>query len=172
MALTYEPISTTTLGTATASVTFSSIPQRYTDLILVVTARQATVNTTDMGMQVNSNGSITASWSAINGNGSSATSTRSSNPFGYFYLGDSAPSNAASGIFSVTTVHIMNYANTTLNKTVLARSSQDLSGSGNVRVAAGLFPTTAAITSTTVGGSAGSDLATGCTFTLYGIKAA
>jgi hypothetical protein len=35
MASTYEPIATTTLGTATASVTFSSISGAYTDLVLV-----------------------------------------------------------------------------------------------------------------------------------------
>jgi hypothetical protein len=35
MAITYEPIATTTLGTAAASVTFSSISGAYTDLVLV-----------------------------------------------------------------------------------------------------------------------------------------
>jgi hypothetical protein len=32
MAKTYEPIATTTLGSAAASITFSSIPATYTDL--------------------------------------------------------------------------------------------------------------------------------------------
>jgi hypothetical protein len=36
MATTYEPIATTTLGTAAAFITFSSIPATYTDLRLVV----------------------------------------------------------------------------------------------------------------------------------------
>jgi hypothetical protein len=35
MAKTYEPIATTTLGTAAATVTFSSISGTYTDLVLV-----------------------------------------------------------------------------------------------------------------------------------------
>jgi hypothetical protein len=36
MAITYEPIATTTLGTAEASVTFSTISGAYTDLVLVI----------------------------------------------------------------------------------------------------------------------------------------
>jgi hypothetical protein len=34
MAITYSPIATTTLGTAAASVTFSTISGAYTDLVL------------------------------------------------------------------------------------------------------------------------------------------
>jgi hypothetical protein len=45
MAITYEPIATTTLGSAAASVTFSSISGSYTDLVLVVTGIGATVTT-------------------------------------------------------------------------------------------------------------------------------
>jgi hypothetical protein len=35
MAITYEPIATTTLGSATSTVTFSSISGSYTDLVAV-----------------------------------------------------------------------------------------------------------------------------------------
>jgi len=42
MPTTYEPIATTTLSTATASVTFSSISGTYTDLRLVIFALGAT----------------------------------------------------------------------------------------------------------------------------------
>ena len=36
MAKTYEPIATTTLSTATAEVTFSSISGSYTDLVYII----------------------------------------------------------------------------------------------------------------------------------------
>ena len=38
---TYTPIATQTLGSAAASVTFSSIPQGYTDLVLVDNVKSA-----------------------------------------------------------------------------------------------------------------------------------
>ena len=42
MATTYEPIATTTLGSAAASITFSSIAGTYTDLRLVLSLIPAT----------------------------------------------------------------------------------------------------------------------------------
>ena len=39
MPATYEPIATTTLGSAATNITFSSIPATYTDLRLVLVAR-------------------------------------------------------------------------------------------------------------------------------------
>ena len=39
MPATYEPIATTTLGSAQATVTFSSIPGTYTDLVLITNSR-------------------------------------------------------------------------------------------------------------------------------------
>ena len=41
MAITYEPIATNTLGSAAASVTFSSISGTYTDLVVVVSGNGA-----------------------------------------------------------------------------------------------------------------------------------
>jgi hypothetical protein len=41
MATTYELISSTVLPSNTSSITFSSIPQIYTDLILYISARSS-----------------------------------------------------------------------------------------------------------------------------------
>ena len=50
---TYEPIATTTLTSAVSSVSFGSIPQTYTDLILVNYFATTTVNE-DAYVQFNS----------------------------------------------------------------------------------------------------------------------
>ena len=55
MAITYEPIATTTLGTAAASVTFSTISGAFTDLVLVMAfANTGVGNGNDILMQFNS----------------------------------------------------------------------------------------------------------------------
>jgi hypothetical protein len=50
---TYEAIATQTLGSAAASVTFSSIPGTYTDLVLVVAMEHVTTGTENIVMQFN-----------------------------------------------------------------------------------------------------------------------
>jgi hypothetical protein len=56
MASTYTPIATTTLGSAATSYTFTSIPTTYTDLILIVNAKNASTGSYPK-MQVG-NGSV------------------------------------------------------------------------------------------------------------------
>ena len=42
MTATYKKIATTTLGSAQADITFSTIPATYTDLVIVYTLKAAT----------------------------------------------------------------------------------------------------------------------------------
>jgi hypothetical protein len=70
-------------------------------------------------------------------------------------------------------MNIMSYANTSINKTVLcaSRTGGDISAMDDMWTSVGLFRSTAAISYITFVPSIGS-FAAGCTFTLYGIKAA
>ena len=72
MAITYEPIATTTLGSAQASVSFSSF-SGYTDLVLVCVATTAS---DDQFLSVQFNGDTGSNYSNtyMTGNGSTATS--------------------------------------------------------------------------------------------------
>lgn len=161
MAKTYEPISTQTLGSAAASVTFSSIPQTYTDLVLVV-SHDVTADAIS-GVQFNgdtaSNYSATYLWGqgalAFSGRESSATSAFA------FYAA------AASG-FATSIIQVMNYSNATTYKTFLGREAD---ASVESMVIAGLWRSTAAITSLVLLRRSG-NFAASSTFTLYGIKAA
>lgn len=160
MPSTYEPIATQTLGSAASSVTFSSIPSTYTDLVLVMNYTVTGAN--DQFINIQFNGDTGSNYSNTNlfGDGSSATSNRNSNATSVraaFY--GSAQSNAI--------VNIMNYSNTTTNKTVVSRDNTNTFVVSRVN----LWRNTSAISSMVIAPS-GFNLATGSTFTLYGIKAA
>jgi hypothetical protein len=70
---TYEPIATTTLGTATSSFTFSSIPATYTDLRLVI----GWVSGTNPRIRFNSDTATSYSQTAMYGDGTAASFAQS-----------------------------------------------------------------------------------------------
>lgn len=165
MAITYEPINTTTLTTATASVTFSSISSAYTDLVLVVVPANSAGST--VRMQLNGDTGSNYSNTFLKGNGSSASSTRSSSQT-YLTLADDAAPTRTLGE-SVWISHIMNYSNATTNKTILTRANV---ASVGVEATVGLWRSTSAITQVSVQQGGSVTFSVGSTFTLYGIKAA
>jgi hypothetical protein len=160
MASTYEPIATQTLGSSASSVTFSSIPSTYTDLVLIVMAKNVNGDS-DLAMQFNSNTSGYSS-TFVYGNGSSALSTRNTN-LTKMRIGRIDNTNAYPNI-----INIQNYSNATTYKTALSRSQNSSLVLANV----GLWGNTSAITSVTILDDNSYSLASGSTFTLYGIKAA
>ena len=162
MPKTYEPIATTTLGSASATVTFSSIPGTYTDLILVWTGT-LTSGTSVWGLQYNSDTAANYSWTSLRGDGSAASSARDtgSTRINCGWIGTSQTTEL---------VHIMNYSNATTNKTNISRNNST-AASTYVAANVGLWRSTSAINSVTARTDS-STFATGCIFTLYGIKAA
>jgi hypothetical protein len=163
---TYTPISTTTLGSNTQYVTFSSISGAYTDLVLVVNA--GGVSAQDMYGRVNGDAGTNYSRSNLYGNGSAAGSTTVQNATSMMldYYGN--PSTTVGG--SVQIINFMNYSNTTTYKTVISRSNGGASGTDAV---VNMWRSNSAITSIQLNMSNGAvNFATGSTFTLYGITAA
>jgi hypothetical protein len=79
MAITYEPIATTTLGSDAVSVTFSTISGAYTDLVLVMNIRGSSDIESDIGMQLNSDTGSNYSMTRIYGQAASTGSDRTSN---------------------------------------------------------------------------------------------
>lgn len=167
MALTYEPINTQTLGTAVADVYFTSIPQTYTDLVLVISGNSASYFNT--GFRLNSDNGSNYSWTEMYGTGSSSASGRiTSNTFGRF---DNYGGMSATGR-NIIVANFMNYSNSTTYKTVINRANNAVSTYTGTQANANLWRSTAAITSINVLSSTGVSFSVGSTFTLYGIKAA
>jgi hypothetical protein len=157
---TYVKLATQTLTTNTASITFSGIPQTYTDLVLVMNGGMNT--TTGFALSVELNGVSTNSYSAthIFGNGSTVSSGRyTNNPA--MYLGAPALNNLNGNFI----LQFQNYSNTTTNKTVLGRTNF---AAGSTWASVGLWRNNAAITSIRLYPETASWLS-GSTFTIYGI---
>ena len=161
MTATYEPIATTTLVSASSSVSFSSISSTYTDLILTI---DGTVNS-NCGIQMRFNGDTGENYSftRMTGDGSSASSDRSV-PITFMELGYYVTTTRNMNI-----VQIMNYSNSTTYKTVLNRANAQSVNIG-AQAYVELWRSTSAINSITI--NASGNLASGSTLTLYGIEAA
>ena len=164
---TYEPIATTTLTTDTGTVTFSSIPQTYTDLVAIIANVKnnfaGTGGVYDRFMRFNGDSGANYSVTNIQGNGSTASSNRFSNDNHFSASFPRASDQPGSFI-----VHIQNYANTTTNKTAIWRTTNP---SVLTNAAVGLYRSTAAITSVTF--IVDPNLFTsGSVFSIYGVKAA
>jgi len=161
-------LQTITVSSTTATITFNSIPQTYTDLVLVCTPVVSTGSYP--WLRFNSDSTNTYSDTALNGNGSTASSgRRTANSRGYIAEWVTHSTSALSNIIT----HIQNYSNSTTYKTYLARGNSTQSGTyTGTEAIVGLWQSTSAITSITIGtASSGTDynLSAGFTATLYGI---
>jgi hypothetical protein len=160
-----------TLATAASSVTFSSIPATFTDLVLVTSVPGFTGGNNSRGYRFELNADTGTNYSCTQLNNSTTTSVSSR---------ESSQTRGRIGFLSETTndvsngmAHFMNYSNSTTYKTVLGRTS-NMSSNGDANVFAGvsLWRSTAAINAIKLTLSDNSNFPIGSTFNLYGILAA
>lgn len=167
MAATYRLIETITVGTGgIASVTFSSIPQTYTDLVLKVSARtDRAAGVSDSVLVKFNNSTTTYTGRILYGDGSSAAAQSYSSTGGA-----SAVSNTATAsVFSNAEMYIPNYTGST-NKCFLVDNVTENNGTQSYTVLdVGMWSTTSAITSLVCAGANG-NLMQYTTLSLYGIK--
>lgn len=159
MSKTYDPIATTTLTTTQETVTFSNIAGSYTDIIYVVSGG----GSTNLRLRFNSDTGTNYSFTQLYGTGSSALSLRDSNT--NYAIGGVTQS------FGLAIGHIMNYSNTTTNKTLIGRGGS--AGNTFLDACVSLWRNTSAITSISFSPEFNgvNTFTSGTTFTLYGIKA-
>ena len=165
MAATYEPIASTTLGSAASSVTLSALPTTYTDLIVVLWGQGTDINARSHALRFNSDTGSNYSVTLLDGNGTTASSSRASSQV-LAFVGAMAKSTDSP---SPTIVHVMSYANTNVYKTILSESALPAL---NVRRYVNLWRSTAAIDSITWLRNDGTNIAAGGQMSIYGIKAA
>jgi hypothetical protein len=164
MANTYTLISSNTVGASSvSSVTFSSIPSTYTDLILKWAGR---VDGTNDQTWISFNGSTSNFTNKVlYGNGSSAASTSIDRYLGYH---DPTVTNSGS-IWGNAEIYIPNYAGST-NKSLSSDSVwENNEAAAYVALSTNLWSNTAAITSITLSPAAGNYVQYS-SFYLYGVK--
>jgi hypothetical protein len=157
---TYIPLATVTLGSLAATVTFSSIPATYRDLILVTNVTHSSNTELDLAIRFNGDSGNNYNRVAMTGNGSTAASFSSLNENYLYVLG-------ASTTISVATLQIMDYSATDKHKTCLGRGNLT---AGRVSAVTNRWASSAAINSISVAVLTGNFLA-GSTLSLYGVIA-
>ena len=168
MPATFDFIATAT--PTSAAFSFTSIPQNYTDLVLMVNARVTSawdiVAMQPLGSPSGYSGTYIEGSGNTGGFGTSEISFR----MGYI------PGTSQSNVWSADQVNIFNYASTTRFKTVYSTSRYpNVQGSQqgfSTQWKVGLWQNTSAITSLTIGTANGGSFASGTNITLYGIAKA
>lgn len=167
MPATYEPIASTTLGSAATGITFSSIPSTYTDLVLVLQMVSTSANN-DVRLRVNGDSGSNYSSTYLAGSGSAASSGRGS-------VGGSISALYVAGTstgLNTFVYQFQSYANTNVFKTVLISSAVP---DKEVVRTVGLWRSTSAINEIYVfeaGNNSPATFAANTVASLYGIKAA
>jgi hypothetical protein len=171
MANTYTLIASNTLGSSAASVTFSAIPNTFTDLVLKFSARAATdTSPASCSITLNSdttNGSMT--WIRVVSGPAVESDRNTASPI--FNRFTSTASDETANTFSNGEFYLPNYAGTA-NKPASLSTVNEANVTTTLyspSVQAGLARITSAITSIEFKQLSG-NLASGSSFFLYGIK--
>jgi hypothetical protein len=156
---TYFPLSNITLGSSASSVTFSSIPATYRDLILVIDNATTSVNQ-EFNFRFNSdtgsNYSYVYAASVASGPESAAGSSQTQGRLG------NINTTGANHIFQ-----IMDYSATDKHKTALARSNNV--GASQTWMLVNRWGSTSAVNTIRIFTGAGNTMPAGVSFALYGI---
>jgi len=163
---TYVALGSVTISSAQNQVTFSNIPQTYTDLILVSNVGASAINPS-IYMRFNGDAQSNYSFTNIYGNGTAAASTRASTQSKAVMAWYVSPDTTMA---MVNVTQIMNYSSNTVYKTTMSRANRgSASNSQGTEASISLWRNTAAINSITL--LPEQNFSIGSTFNLYGISA-
>ena len=165
MANTYTLIEGKTLASNTANITFSSIPQTYTDLKIVVSCRTNRADVKDY-IAVRPNGSTSNDSSrTLSGDGTSASSDTESAVIVVTTTGGTATAS----VFGNADIYIPNYTSSNYKSISMDGVAENNATESRIQLSAGLWSDTAAITSITLVPFIGTLFSQYSTATLYGI---
>jgi hypothetical protein len=169
MANTYEAIATVTVGSGgAATIEFTSIPATYTDLLMFTTLRLSSSGIEAVDMKFNNNTSAVYNWRYIQGTGTGINNGLGTSQTTFTEAMVTNGNTSTSNTFSNSMVYIPNYAGSNNKSFSVDTVEEENATAAFMRLEAGLWAQTTAISSIQITGS--SDFAQHCTATLYGIK--
>lgn len=167
---TYTLIEAKTLATSTASVTFTSIPATYTDLLVKLSTRTSRgAGNEDVYVEFNGSGGTAYSSRRLYATSSGAASDSSTGvAFIEFYSTDG--NTATASTFGNAEMYVPNYASSNNKSVSIDAITENNSTAAIQGLAAGLWSNSAAITSIKFTGASGGSFVQYSTFYLYGIS--
>jgi len=162
-----QHIETIELDSSQSSITFSSIPQDYDDLVVLIYARTTRATVSDF-LDIQFNGSsANQSCILLNGDGSAIQNYSLSS----LQVVTANGANTTSNTFANGSVYVSNYTSSSA-KSVFGDSAGENNATNNsILIASGRWNDTAAITSLAVVNVNSANLVSGSTFSLYGVTA-
>jgi hypothetical protein len=158
-------LATVTLGASASSVTFSSIPATYRDLILIANGSPSDNSFPVITSRFNADTGANYSRVRMQGSGSGSGASSAASGQSNLELASSFGAGSSSSGRFILVAQVMDYSATDKHKTVLARSGTSLDG---VEAIAARWANTDAVTSWVILTSTAA-FASGTTFGLYGI---
>ena len=170
----YESIATVTTTSTQATISFTSIPATYKHLQLRILSRNddAAGGINFMRLKLNSDatsGNYRGHY--LYGSGGSVSSAAVAGATSGLPIGEVAGNTNTANCFAATVLDILDYANTTNNKTTRGLTGADFNTtSGGILLVSGLYMSTSAISRIDIVSSVGTGFITNSSFALYGIK--
>ena len=169
---TYTLISSNVLASSAASITFSSIPATYTDLVVRVSTRSSVASTqSNLAIELNSDSSALYSATFLFMTGQTPYSQQWTGDTYARTYGNTVGSTAGSNIFSNFELYLPSYI-ASQNKTfgTFGATENNSANDNSITATANLYRSTTAISSLRFFNNDSSNFVSGSSFYLYGIS--
>jgi hypothetical protein len=163
----YDALASVTLSASASSVVFAGIPSGYKHLQIRAIFQPAVAGE-QLFLRFNGDSSTNYNWHQLLGDGSAASAGYGTSATGArtAILTNGSGSNFGGGY-----VDILDYANSSKNKTIRSLGGGDVNGAGGIVIMrSNLWLNTSAITSIECRVSDGSNMSTYTSLALYGVK--
>ena len=168
---TYQLISSNVLTSDTANVTFSSIPNTYTDLVINASVRTNETGINDyLAVRFNGLSGSVYNDTSIVANGNGSVSGNANQNVSMHYMGMINGGTSTANTFGPLTLYISSYTSSTQKSNFSFGVIGNAAASGGLGMNALLINLTSAITSIDLFPFFGSNLLSGSSFYLYGIS--